>query len=166
MNNGENDPNGQKSMDALNKSGMATTTSRWTATDEKRDWQTAQEGELFRFDRSRRRFLKLSGLTLAGLLMPFPVWQEAASDGAMPVRVDRAVAWAFQDAGVNVVTHVPATGATAFFDAYHALEESTPCYSFNEEVAFTGCPQRGSGGHPLGGRNQIPRARQGSQQRY
>jgi len=54
-----------------------------------------------------------------------------------PVRIDLAVAWALQDVGVKVVTHVPATSATAIFDAYNELMGATPCYAFNEEVAFT-----------------------------
>jgi len=90
------------------------------------------------FDRSRRRFLTLSGLTLAGLLLPNPLWRDSAAQGAsVPVRTDRAMAWALQDAGVRVVTHVPATGATALFDAYCALAGLVPHYAFNEELAFT-----------------------------
>jgi len=96
------------------------------------------QAELTYFDRSRRRFLKLSGLTLAGFMLPRPFWQDSAAHGApAPVRIDRAIAWALQDAGVKVVTHVPATGATAIFDAYNELIGATPSYAFNEEVAFT-----------------------------
>ncbi len=53
------------------------------------------------------------------------------------VRIDRAIAHALQDAGVAVVTHVPATGATAVFDSYHELIGATPAYAFHEEVAYT-----------------------------
>ena len=94
-------------------------------------------GELTYFDRSRRQFLKLSGLTLAGLLLPESLWHHDALAAPTPARVDQAVAWALQDAGVKVVTHVPATGATAIFDVYHGLLNTPPCYAFNEEVAFT-----------------------------
>lgn len=94
--------------------------------------------ELTRFDRSRRTFLKLSGLTLAGLMLPTPFWPNTMAHAApVSVRIDRAVAWALQDVGVKVVTHVPATGATAIFDAYNELIGTPPCYAFNEEVAFT-----------------------------
>ncbi len=96
------------------------------------------QAELTRFDRSRRKFLKLTGLTLAGLILPAPFWQNAtAQDPASPVPIDRAVAWALQDAGVRVVTHVPATSATTIFDAYNELIGTKPCYAFNEELAFT-----------------------------
>lgn len=94
--------------------------------------------ELTYFDRSRRRFLKLSGLALAGLILPGPFRQDAAAYGdPAPVRIDRAVSWALQDAGVRVVTHVPATGATAIFDTYNGLTGTAPSYAFNEEVAYT-----------------------------
>jgi TPP-dependent indolepyruvate ferredoxin oxidoreductase alpha subunit len=94
--------------------------------------------ELTRFDKSRREFLKLSGLTMAGLILPNPFSQDDTAHGApAPIRVDRALARALQDVGVKVVTHVPATGATAIFDAYNELMGTTPCYGFNEELAFT-----------------------------
>lgn len=100
--------------------------------------QPAGAAELTYFDRSRRRFLKLTGLTLAGLILPRPFGDHPAAYGApASVRIDRAVAWALQDAGVKVVTHVPATGATAIFDACNEAMGAAPCYSFNEEVAFT-----------------------------
>ncbi len=99
---------------------------------------TGAAAELTYFDRSRRQFLKLSGLTLAGLMVPNPFGRHPAAYGASAdLRVDKAVAWALQDAGVRVVTHVPATGATTVFDAYNELMGAVPSYAFNEEVAFT-----------------------------
>jgi TPP-dependent indolepyruvate ferredoxin oxidoreductase alpha subunit len=96
------------------------------------------QAELTYFDRSRRRFLKLSGLALAGLVLPGPLWPDPAAHGApAPVRIDRAVALAIQDAGVRVVTHVPATGATAIFDACCERMGTAPAYAFNEELAYT-----------------------------
>jgi TPP-dependent indolepyruvate ferredoxin oxidoreductase alpha subunit len=88
------------------------------------------------FDKSRRRFLQLSGLTLAGLFLPGTIFGDSS---ARPGRVsfDKAIALALQDAGVKVVTHVPATGATAVFDTYSRLAGLTPSYAFNEEVAYT-----------------------------
>ena len=100
--------------------------------------QSMARAELTYFDRSRRRFLKLSGLTLAGFMLPRPFWPDNSAYGASaPVRTDQAIALALQDAGVKVVTHVPATGATAVFDAYCGLVGATASYAFNEELAFT-----------------------------
>jgi TPP-dependent indolepyruvate ferredoxin oxidoreductase alpha subunit len=100
--------------------------------------QSTARGELTYFDRSRRRFLKLGGMTLAGLMLPGPFRHDSAAYAApAAVRIDRAVAQALQDAGVKVVTHVPATGATAIFDAFSEVTGAPPSYSFNEEVAFT-----------------------------
>lgn len=94
--------------------------------------------ELTYFDRSRRKFLKLTGLTLAGLILPHPFRSGSeAQTGPAPVRIDQAIALALQDAGIRVVTHVPATGATAVFEAYNRLAGQTPSYAFNEELAFT-----------------------------
>jgi len=94
--------------------------------------------EIIRFDRSRRRFLRLSGLSLAGLLLPAAVWSRAGAQGVPErTRIDRALALALRDAGAEVVTNVPATGATAVFDAFHGTAGTVPSYSFNEEVAFT-----------------------------
>lgn len=94
--------------------------------------------DLTYFDKSRRQFLTLSGLTLAGLILPGILRQDLLAHGApAPVRIDRAFAWAFQDAGVKVVTHVPATLATAVFDAYHESTGTAPSYAFNEELAYT-----------------------------
>lgn len=88
------------------------------------------------FDRSRRQFLQLTGLSLTGLFLSGGLGATAQA-GPVPVRVDRAVAWALQDVGVQVVTHVPATGATALFDAWAQLAGVPPIYSFNEEAAYT-----------------------------
>ncbi len=84
--------------------------------------------EIFRFDRSRRRFLQLTGLSLAGLILPTCLWKDAEAQ-VTPERapINRAIAWALQDVGAKVVTHVPATGATAIFDAYHQLTGTVPC---------------------------------------
>jgi TPP-dependent indolepyruvate ferredoxin oxidoreductase alpha subunit len=133
---GKSDPVGLRSGEAAAKRVMAPR--QRIADDEQGDRQSMARAELTRFDRSRREFLKLSGLALAGLILPAPLWQDTvAHGGAAPVRIDRAVAWALQDVGVRVVTHVPATSASAIFDAYNELMGATPCYAFNEEVAFT-----------------------------
>ncbi|MEE9913273.1 MAG: hypothetical protein K4571_16310 [Deltaproteobacteria bacterium] len=93
---------------------------------------------LIYFNRSRREFLKLGGAALAGLMLPDLIRPESAASAAPePVQIDRACAWALEDAGVQVVTHVPATGATAIFDAFHKLTSKTPSYAFNEETAYT-----------------------------
>lgn len=94
--------------------------------------------ELTYFNRSRREFLKLGGLAAAGLILPKALWAAPNTNGASPsVKTERAVALALTDAGVKVVTHVPATGATAVFDAYNALTHTAPSYAFNEETAYT-----------------------------
>ncbi|MHB8772370.1 MAG: thiamine pyrophosphate-dependent enzyme [Syntrophales bacterium] len=97
-----------------------------------------EQTSLLYFDRSRRRFLRLTGLSAAGLFLAdlLPV-TSAAKAGPVPVKVDEAVAWALADAGTKVVTHVPATGAVTLFDAHARLTGATPCYAFNEEVAYT-----------------------------
>ncbi len=100
--------------------------------------QTTTESELTYFDGSRRQFIKLTGLVLAGLVVPgSPRQTPSAQAGAGPVRTDQAIALALQDAGVKVVAHVPATGATAVFDIYNELIGAKPSYSFHEEVAYT-----------------------------
>ena len=103
------------------------------------EWgQFAAQAELAYFDKSRRNFLKLSGLTLAGLMFPGAFWRKTSTGTVFEqVRVDRAFAWALQDAGVSVATHVPATGAATLFDAYHELMGTTPAYAFNEDLAYT-----------------------------
>jgi TPP-dependent indolepyruvate ferredoxin oxidoreductase alpha subunit len=102
------------------------------------DRQFRTEAQLTYFDKSRRRFIQLSGLALAGLFLPDVFLRNAAAaDNARDAQVDEAVAWALQDAGAKIVTHVPATGATAFFDAYSRQAGVTPSYAFNEELAYT-----------------------------
>lgn len=90
------------------------------------------------FDKSRREFLKLGGMAVAGLAFPGVLRAGADARGAsVSGQAVRLAAWALEDAGVKVVTHVPATGATAVFDEYHRLAHRTPSYAFNEETAFT-----------------------------
>lgn len=48
-----------------------------------------------------------------------------------------AVAAALADAGAQVATHVPATGATEVFDAFCDRVRQPKIYSYNEEVAYT-----------------------------
>lgn len=94
--------------------------------------------DLTYFDRSRREFLKLSGLTIAGLILPGALQPNStAYAAATTLKANQAIALALQDAGARVVTHVPATGATIIFDAYNALTKRKPAYAFNEEAAYT-----------------------------
>ncbi|MBM4277405.1 MAG: hypothetical protein FJ130_05895 [Deltaproteobacteria bacterium] len=97
--------------------------------------------ELTYFSKSRRQFLKLSSLTIGGLVLSgtWPPKTTAQDDRApvRPIRIDRAIAWALQDAGISLTTHVPATGATDIFDAHNKLVGTKPSYAFNEEVAYT-----------------------------
>ena len=48
-----------------------------------------------------------------------------------------AIAAALVDAGAQVATHVPATGAVEVFDAFCALSGRPKIYSYNEEAAYT-----------------------------
>lgn len=94
--------------------------------------------ELTYFNRSRREFLKLGGLVAAGLILPKALRAAPLpNDASSSVKTERAVALALTDAGVKFATHVPATGATAVFDAYNALTHTVPSYAFNEETAYT-----------------------------
>ena len=63
------------------------------------------EAELTYFDKSRRTFLKVSGLAVAGLFLPqaFPGLTQAG-DGVRTVDIVEAVAWGLQDAGARTVT--------------------------------------------------------------
>ena len=48
-----------------------------------------------------------------------------------------ALAAALEDCGVQVATHVPATGATEVFDAFCERTGRPKIYSYNEETAYT-----------------------------
>ena len=48
-----------------------------------------------------------------------------------------SIATALLDAGTQVATHVPATGACEVFDAFCDLTHRPKIYSYNEEVAYT-----------------------------
>lgn len=88
------------------------------------------------FDRSRRQFIKITGLSLAGLMLPASFQPDARASG-LSTAVDRAIAWALHDVGAKAVTHVPASGASSIFEAYHAETGKPPRYAFNEELAYT-----------------------------
>lgn len=94
--------------------------------------------DLVYFHRTRREFLKLGSLSVAGLLLSDAVRPfGSALASAQTMRADQAIALALLDAGIGVVTNVPATGAVAVFDAANKLAGTSPVYSFNEETAFT-----------------------------
>lgn len=90
------------------------------------------------FNRSRRRFLQLTRLTLTHLFLPKVLLSGSQTiPERVESRVDNAIAMALQDVGVKVATNVPSTGETAIFDAYTFVQGINPCYAFNEEVAYT-----------------------------
>ena len=94
--------------------------------------------ELTYFNRSRREFIKLSALAVAGLALPETLRADSKPEAlSQAIGVDRGIALALNDSGVKTVTHVPATGATAVFDAFAELIQKKPLYSFNEETAYT-----------------------------
>lgn len=98
---------------------------------------------LWYYDISRREFLRVAGLSAAGLALygPSPAKAErsktrkSASSGTLPARI--AVAGALHDAGAKVVTCVPSSGTAGIFDAYTRDASNNPPYSYNEEVAYT-----------------------------
>lgn len=97
--------------------------------------------EISYYCKSRRQFLKLSGLALGGLVLPW-FWPHQASgkdvSSAESVEtVDRAAAMALHDACMEQVTHVPATGALNIYAAYNEIAGQAPSYAFNEELAYT-----------------------------
>lgn len=60
----------------------------------------------------------------------------AAFAAADPTPLANAIACALFDAGTQVATHVPASGAVEVFDAFCDLSGQPKIYSYNEEAAF------------------------------
>ena len=56
---------------------------------------------------------------------------------AETIPLTQSIASALVDAGTQVATHVPATGACEVFDAFCDLTQRPKIYSYNEEVAYT-----------------------------
>lgn len=97
---------------------------------------------LLYYDQSRRHFLQILGVSTAGLLLPgcstqSPATAMEAGPGHGEHSANDLMAAGLHDAGVEVVTCVPATGTAKIFDAFTAVASSTAPYSFNEEVAYT-----------------------------
>ncbi len=57
----------------------------------------------------------------------------------MKATVADTIAYALQDLGVDVVTHVPGYGGSETFESYKKINMKTPPISFHEEVAYTIC---------------------------
>ena len=67
----------------------------------------------------------------------FVLFVSGASAAEETLPLADAVAAALVDAGAQVATHVPATGAGEVFDAFCALSGRPKIYSYNEEAAYT-----------------------------
>ncbi len=57
----------------------------------------------------------------------------------MKATVADTIAYALQDLGVNILTHVPGYGGTETFESYKKINMRNPQISFHEEVAYTIC---------------------------
>ncbi len=57
----------------------------------------------------------------------------------MKTTVADAIAYALQDLGVDIITHVPGYGGTETFESYKKINMKNPPISFHEEVAYTVC---------------------------
>ncbi len=57
----------------------------------------------------------------------------------MKATIADAIAYALQDLGVDIVTHVPGYGGTETFESYKKINMKNPPISFHEEVAYTIC---------------------------
>ena len=57
----------------------------------------------------------------------------------MKATVADTIAYALQDLGVDVVTHVPGYGGSETFESFKKINLKTPPISFHEEVAYTIC---------------------------
>lgn len=55
----------------------------------------------------------------------------------MKATVSDAIAYALQDLGVDIITHVPGYGGSEVFESYKKINLKTPPISFHEEVAYT-----------------------------
>ncbi len=67
------------------------------------------------------------------------------------------LARAIHDAGAQIVTSVPGTGATQVIDAFCRIAGRSLPYSFHEEVARAIAHGRGGLVRPLGNRNDDAR---------
>jgi TPP-dependent indolepyruvate ferredoxin oxidoreductase alpha subunit len=57
----------------------------------------------------------------------------------MKATVSDTIAFALQDLGVDIVTHVPGFGGSEVFESYKNVNSKNPPISFHEEVAYTIC---------------------------
>jgi TPP-dependent indolepyruvate ferredoxin oxidoreductase alpha subunit len=55
----------------------------------------------------------------------------------MKATVSDAIAYALQDLGVDIITHVPGFGGSEVFESYKKINLKTPPISFHEEVTYT-----------------------------
>ena len=57
----------------------------------------------------------------------------------MKATVADTIAYALQDLGVDIITHVPGYGGSETFESYKRINMKNPPISFHEEVAYTIC---------------------------
>ena len=80
------------------------------------------------------------------LFAAFVLFVSGASAAEETLPLADAIAAALVDAGAQVATHVPATGAVEVFDAFCALSGRPKIYSYNEEAAYALAPGAAIGG--------------------
>ena len=57
----------------------------------------------------------------------------------MKATIADTIAYALQDLGVDIITHVPGYGGSETFESYKKINMKNPPISFHEEVAYTIC---------------------------
>ncbi|MBN2254592.1 MAG: hypothetical protein JW736_02695 [Deltaproteobacteria bacterium] len=99
---------------------------------------------LWYYDISRRKFLKIMGLSTAGIALSscqlkgvVPGLENTTGESDETVSMKQSIARAVHDAGADVVLCVPATGTAKIFDEYTGIIARGAPYSYNEEVAYT-----------------------------
>ena len=99
---------------------------------------------LWYYDISRRKFLQVMGLSMAGaalhgcrLATGTGNRKQATDESRKAIPASGSIALAIHDAGADIVACVPSTGTAKIFDAYNELTARGLPYSYNEEVAYT-----------------------------
>lgn len=99
---------------------------------------------LWHYDMSRRKFLRIIGLSTAGAALSSCQFKgivqdsgKAIRESGETIRMNQSIANAVHDAGADIVVCVPSTGTAKIFDTYNKIIPRDIPYSYNEEVAYT-----------------------------